>query len=60
MVDLEKGNFNSNVELEGADFAASETASNVITEDEIAGVDSGNWVGAYLDPSYNIYVNTTD
>jgi hypothetical protein len=58
-VDIQKGVFNSNVALEAAEFTASATSVNVIGEDELAGVDSGNWVEAELDPSYISDVNNT-
>jgi hypothetical protein len=60
MVDIQKGLFNGNVALEALDFTASATGVNVTQEGELAGVDSGNWVEAELDPSYISDVNNTD
>ena len=60
MVDIQKGDFNSNVELEGADFSAVETDFDVTEDGGLAGVDPENWVEARLDPLYMSDVNNTD
>ncbi len=60
IADIQKGEFNDRAELEGADFDALETDFDVTEEDELAGVDSGNWMEAELDPLYVSDVNSTD
>lgn len=60
IADIQKGEFNDRAELEGADFDALETDCDVTAEGELAGVDSGNWVEAELDPLYVGDVNNAD
>ncbi len=60
IADIQKDDFNDRAELEGADFNALETDFDVTEEGELAGVDSGNWVEAELDPLYVGDVNNTD
>jgi hypothetical protein len=61
ILDIAKGAFNNNEELEEADFAASATATNVIDEDApLLGVDAENWTETDVASSNVAYVNNTD
>jgi hypothetical protein len=61
MLDVAKGAFNDNEELEGADFTALATATNVTDEDApLVGVDSENWAETDMASSMVGYVNNID
>ncbi len=61
LVDIDKGLFNSNVELEGADFNAKASAMNVMDEDApLVGVDAENWIEAEMARSNVAYSNNID
>ena len=59
MADIQKGAFNGNPLLEGADFSATETSKEVTEEGTLVALEAGDWVEAELDPSYFPDVNTT-
>ena len=60
-VDIAKGAFNDNAELEGADFAAAAAITNVINEDApLSGVGAENWVEAEVAAANVTYVNNAD